>query len=135
MIELKALVKNQTCKKIKCLCIDNGLEFCNVLMEKMCKESGIKRHKTCVYTPQQNGVAEKMNRTIADKIRCMLAESGLKKKFWAEAASTAVYLINKTLSAAIEFKIPEEIWSGNKVEYGHFRRFGCVAYVQRFKTR
>lgn len=73
-------------------------------MDKMFKESGIKRHKTCAYTPQQNGVSEWMNMTIADKIRCMLAESGLDKKFWAEAASTLVYLINRTPSSAIEFK-------------------------------
>ena len=129
MIEWKAQVENQTGKKIKCLHTDNGLEFSNVLMD------GNKRHKTCAYTPQQNGVAERMNRTIVDKIRCMLAESGFEKKFWAEAASIAVYLINRTPSAAIEFKIPEEVWSGNMVEYGHLRRFGCVAYVHTVQAK
>lgn len=53
MEEWKALVENQTYKKNKCLRTDNGSEFCNVLMDKMYKYSGIKRHKTCAYTPQQ----------------------------------------------------------------------------------
>ena len=67
-------MENQTKKKIKCLRKNNGLEFCNNLMDKLCQDSWIKRHMTCVYTPQQNGVSERMNMTIADKIRCMLAE-------------------------------------------------------------
>lgn len=90
---------------------------------------------TCMYTPQQNGVAERMNKTIADKIRCMLAESGLEKRFWAEAASTVVYLINRTPNASIEFKIPEEVWFGGKVEFTHLKRFGCIAYVHTVQDK
>lgn len=59
----------------------------------------------------------------------MLAESGMGDKLWAEAASTAVYLINRSLSSAIEYKLPEELWSGNKPGLKHLRRFGCAAYV------
>lgn len=59
----------------------------------------------------------------------MLTEAGLEKKFWAEAASTAMYLINRTPNASLSFKIPEEVWSDSKVEYSHLRRLGCVAYV------
>lgn len=133
--EWKILVENQTKKKIKCLRTDNGLEFCNLQMDKLCQSSGIKRHKTCTYTPQQNGAAERMNRTIADKIRCMLAESGLEKSFWAEAACTSVYLINRSPNASLKFKIPEEVWSGSKIDYGHLRRFGCVAYVHKVQDK
>ena len=100
-------------------------------MDKLCQDSGIKRHRTCVYTPQQNRVSERMNRTIADKIRCMLTETGMEKKFWAEAALTAVYLINMSPNVSLRFQIPEEVWSGSKVDYSHLRRFGCVAYVHR----
>ena len=56
---------------------------------------------------QQNGVAERLNRSIMNKVRSMLSESGLDQKFWAEAASTSVYVINRLPSSAIEFKIPE----------------------------
>ena len=62
-------------EKIKCLRTDNGLELCNNLMDKLCQDSWIKRHRTCVYTPQQNGVSERMNMKLADKVRCMLAET------------------------------------------------------------
>lgn len=76
-----------------------------------------------------------MNRTIVDKIRCMLAEAGLEKKFWAEAASTTVYLINRTPSASIGFKIPKEVWSGIKVEFNHLKIFGGVAYVHTVQDK
>ena len=135
IVEWKKLVETQTGKKVKCFKTDNGLEFCNNQMEKMCKDARIKRHRTCTYTPQQNGVAERMNRTIVDKIRCMLAEAGLEKRFWVEAASTAVYLINRTPSVSIGFKIPEEVWSGVKVKFTHLKRFGCVAYVHTVQDK
>lgn len=75
------MVENQTGKKVKCLRTDNGLEFCNKAFDALCKESGIKRHRTCSYTPQQNGVSERMNLTIMNKVRCMLAETGFGKQF------------------------------------------------------
>ena len=89
----KSLVENQTAKRIKRLRTDNGLEFCNAEFNQYCAENGIVRQLTCAGTPQQNGLAERMNRTIINKVRCMLLESGLPKSFWAEAASTACYLI------------------------------------------
>lgn len=128
-VEWKALVENQTGKRLKCLCTDNGSEFCNHLFDKVCKESGIKRHKTCPYTPQQNGVSEHMNQTIIDKVRSMLVETGLNAEFRAEAASTAVYVINRSPASAIGFEVPEAIWTGSDPRYDHLKRFGCVAYV------
>ena len=79
--EWKNLVENQTQKKLKCLRTDNGLEFYNSRFDKVCRDTGVKRHKTCPYTPQQNGVSERMNRTIMDKIRSMLHETGLGAEF------------------------------------------------------
>ena len=70
-----------------------------------------------------------MNRTIMDKVRSMLHEIGLGAEFWAEAASTAVYIINRSPGSAINFEIPEELWSGSEPRYEHLRRFGCVSYV------
>lgn len=116
-------------KNVKCLRTDNGLEFCNVAFDNFCKQHGIERHRTCAYTPQQNGVAERMNRTIMEKVRCLLNESGLEEKFWAEAIATSVYVINRTPSAANDCNIPEELWLGKTPGYNHLRRFGAVAYV------
>lgn len=62
--ELKSLVENQTRRKIKCLRTNNGGEFCNANLDKFCVDHGIKRHKTMPYTPQQNGVAERLNQSL-----------------------------------------------------------------------
>lgn len=111
---------------------DNGLEFCIQKFDQLCRESGVKRHKTCPYTPQQNKISERMNRTIMDKVRSML---GLDESYWAEAASTAVYVINRSPSASIQFDIPEERWTGRSPDYSHFKSFGCVAYVHQVKEK
>ncbi|KAG8481449.1 hypothetical protein CXB51_026307 [Gossypium anomalum] len=75
------------------------------------------RHLTVRHTPQQNGVAERMNRTIMEKVRCMLSNANLLKSFWAEAASTACFLINRSPSVAIEKKTPQEVWSAGVKGY------------------
>ncbi|GJS64523.1 retrotransposon protein, putative, ty1-copia subclass [Tanacetum coccineum] len=126
--EWKQLVENQTGRTVKKLRTDNGLEFCNREFEQLCIESGIARHLTVAGTPQQNGVAERMNITLMDKVRYLLIQSGLPKTFWAEATCTAAYLINRSPSTAIEKKTPMEMWSGHPSDYGMLRIFGCVAY-------
>ncbi|GJZ72093.1 retrotransposon protein, putative, ty1-copia subclass, partial [Tanacetum coccineum] len=74
-----------------------------------------------------NGL-EFCNRTLMDKVRCLLIQSGLPKTFWAEATCTTAYLINRSPSTAIEKKTPMEMWSGHPSDYGMLRIFGCVAY-------
>lgn len=113
----KTLIENQTDKNIKVLRTDNGLEFCNFEFDGLCKLSGILRHRTVAHTPQQNGLAERMNRIILEKVRCMLLSSGLPKIFWGKAVKTASYLINRSPSSAIHFKTPEEMWSGKPVDF------------------
>lgn len=133
--EWKLEVENQMGKKIKCFRTDNGLEFCNSKFDQLCKESGVMRHRTCTYTPQQNGVSERMNRTIMDKVRSMLAETRMGQEFWAEATSTTVYLINRTPGSSIGFELPEERWSGGKVDLSHIRRFNCSVYVHKVQEK
>ncbi|KAG7554353.1 GAG-pre-integrase domain [Arabidopsis suecica] len=128
-VEWANLVENQTDKRIKTLRTDNGLEFCNRLFDEFCTSKGIQRHRTCAYTPQQNGVAERMNRTVMEKVRSMLSDSGLPKRFWAEATHTAAILINKTPSSVLNFDIPDKKWSGKPPVYSYLRRFGCIAFV------
>lgn len=68
------LVENQSEKKVKTLRTDNGLEVFNRQFDEYCGAKGIQRHRTCAYTPQQNGVADRINRTIMEKVRTMLNE-------------------------------------------------------------
>jgi hypothetical protein len=79
--EFKALVENQTEKRIKVLRTNNGGEFYGNEFEEFCKKCGIARQKTNPYTPQQNGVVERMNRTLMEKARCILSGVELGKKF------------------------------------------------------
>ena len=88
------MVENQTEKKIKVLRTDNGGEFCGNEFEEFCKKCGIARQKTTPYTPQQNGVAERMNRTLMEKARSMLSGVELGQELWAEAVGTTCYLVN-----------------------------------------
>ncbi|GKA08192.1 retrovirus-related pol polyprotein from transposon TNT 1-94 [Tanacetum coccineum] len=75
----------------------------------LCKESGIERHLTVVGTPQQNGLAERMNMMLLNKVRCLLIQSGFLDSFWAEATITAAYLINRSLSTALKKKTPGKL--------------------------
>lgn len=86
------------------------------------------RHYTVARTPQQNGVAKRMNRTIISRACCVLSNAGLGRQFWAEAASTACYLINRSPSIPLDKKTPIEIWSGKSADYSQLRVFGCTAY-------
>ena len=90
----RTMIEKQSGKEVKYLRTDNGLEFCSEEFNAYCRKNGITRHRTVAHTPQQNGVAERMNRTILEKVRCMLSNSKMPKSFWAEAASTACYIIN-----------------------------------------
>ena len=121
-------MEKQTEKKVKRLRTDNGLEFCNNEFNEFCANEGIARHRTVRHTPQQNGVAERMNRTLLERARCMLSNAGLPKQFWAEAVNTACYLVNRSSSTAIDCKTPEEMWSGSTANYSILRVFGCPAY-------
>jgi transposase InsO family protein len=127
--EWKTMVENQTEKKVKKLHTNNGMEFCSHAFKSYCKSEGIVRHYIVPYTPQQNGVAERMNRTIISKAHCMLSNSGLNRRFWVEAASTACYLINCSPSIAIDKKTPIEVWSGSPADYSQLRIFCCTAYA------
>ncbi|KAL2251628.1 UNVERIFIED_CONTAM: Retrovirus-related Pol polyprotein from transposon TNT 1-94 [Sesamum indicum] len=127
----KTFVENQTSKKLKSLRTDNGLEFCNQQFSEMCDKFGIRRHKTNPYTPQQNGVAERMNRTLLDKVRCLLISSGLPKTFWGEVVLTAAHLINMSPSMPLFGKTPEFMWNVKLPDLSYLRVFGCSAFVHQ----
>ncbi|RYA47095.1 hypothetical protein DD606_23800, partial [Enterobacter cloacae complex sp. GF14B] len=124
------LVENQSGKKLKCLRTDNGGEYVSKAFQDFCESKGIKRELTAPYNPPQNGVAERMNRTIQEKVRSMLSNAQLPNGFWAEAVSTAVHLVNRSPSKVLQKdSVPEMVWSGKMPSYKHLRVFGCEAYT------
>lgn len=127
-VEFKKQIENQTEKTIKILRSDKGKEYENTNFNEFCKQNGIVQEFTAGYSPQQNGMSERMNRTIVEKVRCMLIDAKLNKQFWAEAAHAAVNVIN-VLPCASTQMAPNERWFGRKCNLANFKVFGCPAMV------
>ena len=127
--EFKALVDNQSDRQIKVLRLDCGGEYDSKAFHEYCKQHGIRRQFTTRYTPQQNGVAERKNRTNMNMTRSMLKARHLSNEYWAEAVACAIYVINRSPTKSVMNRVPEEEWSGMFCSVSHFRVFGCVAYA------
>lgn len=96
-------------KLIRMIRSDNGTEFRNATLESFCEEKGISQNFSAPRTPQQNGIAERRNRTLVEAARSMLAEAGLKGYFWAEAVNTACFTQNKSIIVKRHNKTAYEI--------------------------
>src|SRR3954468_23068268 len=107
---------------------DNGSEFKNNTLNEFLSEEGIRHQYSAAYTPQQNGVAERKNRTLMDMERSMLAEFKSPYNFGAEAISTAFHSSNRLYLRKILDKTPYEILTGNKPNIAYFRVFGCKCF-------
>ncbi|GJW60541.1 retrovirus-related pol polyprotein from transposon TNT 1-94 [Tanacetum coccineum] len=113
---------------IGCLRTDRGGEFNSNEFREFCENHGIKRQLTTAFTPQQNGVAERKNRTIMNAVKTVLNERQVPKVFWPEAVKWCVHVQNRSPTTALENKTPEEEWSSLKPTVGYFGIFGCVAH-------
>ncbi|GJW17410.1 putative ribonuclease H-like domain-containing protein [Tanacetum coccineum] len=118
-------LENRLRHKVKTIRCDNGTEFKNQLMNEFCAKKGIKREYSIARTPQQNGVAERKNRTLIEAARTMLADSLLPIQFWAEAVNTACYVLNRVLVTKPQMKTPYEILMGRSPNISFMRPFGC----------
>ena len=125
----KSYVENQTGMKIKALRTDNGTEFVNKELSNFLSIEGIQHQTTVPYCPQQNGVAERTNRSIIEKARSLLSGSNLSKAYWEDAVGTAVYLKNRSPHRSLHGDTPYERWHGEKPDLSHLRIFGCRAMV------
>jgi len=81
------------------------------------------------YTPQQNGVAERKNQTIMNMTRILIREKCLSNLFWVEAIACSVYLLNRSPTTSVKMKVPQEAWSGTKMNVAHLRTFVCIAFA------
>ncbi|GJR29744.1 putative ribonuclease H-like domain-containing protein [Tanacetum coccineum] len=118
-------IENLVDKKVKIIRCDNGTEFKNRVMSDFCENKGIKREFSVARTPQQNGVAERRNRTLIEAARTMLADSKLPTTFWAEAVNTACYVQNRVLVVKPHNKTPYELFRGRTPALSFMRPFGC----------
>ncbi|GKA41057.1 putative ribonuclease H-like domain-containing protein [Tanacetum coccineum] len=122
-------IENQINHKVKIIRCDNGTEFKNNDMNQFCGMKGIKREFSVARTPQQNGVAERKNRTLIEAARTMLADSLLPTTFWAEAVNTACYVQNRVLVTKPHNKTPYELLHGRPPSISFMRPFGCPVTI------
>ena len=108
---------------------DNGGEFTSRAFERYCKRKGILQTYTGPYAPEQNGVAERSNRTVVEMARCLRIHSGMEKAIWAEACNTAVYILNRVPTSGLGGDTPFKRLLGRQAKMGHLKVFGCMAYV------
>ncbi|KAJ9544607.1 hypothetical protein OSB04_024314 [Centaurea solstitialis] len=127
-------MENKTSLKVKVIRSDNGTEFKNANLNSFCEEKGIERQYSAPRTPQQNGVAERRNRTLIEAARTMLVDSKHPITFWAEAVNTACYVQNRVLIVKSKGKTPYELFEKNKPYIGLLKPFGCPCTILDTKT-
>ena len=135
-----AHVELETGSCVKILRSDGGGEYIGDALTEYLKGKGIRQELTTPDTPQHNGVAERMNCTLLDKVRAMLLDADLPESYWYDALTYDTHLHNVSPTHALEDMTPEEAWSGNKPDVSHLCVFGCKAFVhvpdnQRNKLR
>ena len=116
---------NRGIVEIRC---DKGTEYINNQFKSFCRENGIRMGHTIGFnSPQSNGCAERMNRTLNDKARTMLIASGLEDKYWSEAVLCAAFVANRVPN--VHGNVPAKMWYDREINYLKFKAFGCDAYL------
>jgi len=128
--KIKSRAEAESDGKLKALRTDRGGEFTSHLFSVFCSEGGVKHYTTTPYTPQQNGVVERRNQTVVEMARCLLKTMHMPSVFWGEAVATAVYLLNRSPTKALNNRTPFEAWHGKKPRVDHQKIFGCVGFVK-----
>ena len=122
--------QNQFDVKIKKVRSDNGMEFKNANVDTFLDEEGISHEFSATYTPQQNGVVERKNRTLIEMARTMLDEYKAPRKFWTEAIDTACHTINRVYLHKLLNKTSYELLTGKKPNVSYFRVFGARCWIK-----
>ena len=125
----KARVENETGRTVKNLRTDCGGKYYSKVFADFCETSGIWKELTTAYTLQQNGVAERKNRTILNMVCSLLARGRVPKEFCPEAVNWSIHISNKCPTFALRDVTPEEAWSGSNPAIDHFKIFGSIAYA------
>nr|GEZ61797.1 hypothetical protein [Tanacetum cinerariifolium] len=122
-------IENLKDLKVKITRCDNRGEFRNKEMNDFCSRKGIKREFSNARTPLQNGVVERINRTLIEATRTMLADAKLHVTFWAEVVNTACYVQNRVLVNKSQNKTPYELFNGRTPAIGFLKSFGCHVMI------
>ena len=125
----KVLVEKATGRHIKAIRSNRGGKYTSSAFMEYCKEQDIRQFLTTPYTPQQNGVVKRKNRTILDMVRSMLKSKRMPKEFRAEAVQCTIYVQNRCPHTKLDYQTPQEAWSEQKPTISHLKVFGSVTYA------
>jgi hypothetical protein len=129
LLECIASYGNITNNRVQTVQTDNGGEFTSSYLRNKLLKRGITLQTTVPYTPQQNGIAERMNRTLVDRARTVLSHAGLPPQYWQNAMATVAHVTNRLITNANDRYSPFELWTGKRPDLSHLRVFGCRAYA------
>ena len=129
-VTFKNLVEQETKNKITMLRTDRGGEFVSQEFGAYCEKNGIKRHLTAPYSPQQNGVVERRNRTLMEMTRSILKHMHVPNEMWGEAVRHSTYLINRLATRSLDGMTPYEMLRSKKPNISHLKVFGCVCFAR-----
>ncbi|KAL3677349.1 hypothetical protein R1sor_027297 [Riccia sorocarpa] len=134
-VNFKTLMENQTGSKIKVLRTDRGGEYLSRAFKAFCERAGIHRQLTVAYSPQQNGVSERKNRTILSRARSMALDSGLPLYLWAEVVTAATMLTNMSPTRSNSGITPDEKFFGTRPDVSRLRSYGCLVFAHIDKNK
>lgn len=123
------MVQNHFGKNIKSFRTDNGIEFINKKVKDLFDQLGIVHQRTCIYTPQQNGIVKRRHKTLLESARAMMFQSSVPLKFWPYSILTSTWMLNRLPSRVLGWKSPFELLFGKTPDYTMLRPFGCLAYT------
>ena len=129
--KFKAIVERETGAKICTFRTDRGGEFCSREFQNFCETSGICRHLTAPYSPQQNGVVERRNRTLLGMTRSILKHMSMPNYLWGEAVRHSTYLINRVATRVLVSQTPYQVFKRKKPSIEHIHVFGCLGYAKK----
>ena len=121
-------MEKQSGNRIKILRTENGKEYFNKNLQHPCEECGIQMQHSVSYTPQQNSVEERKNRSLKEMAICMIEARDISPKIWAKAINCVAYIQNKEFHKSVKGKAPYKAWFGHKPNVSHFIIFGSRAW-------
>jgi hypothetical protein len=124
----QAAVEMECGRKLRLLCTDNGGEFTAAEFTSYCADEGVQHHYSAPYSPRQNDIVERLNQTVVGMAQALLKQRGMSAVFWGDVVVTAVYILNRSPTKALNGGTPYEPWHRRNPAVSHLRVFGCLAF-------
>jgi transposase InsO family protein len=131
--QVRAHAEGTSGRKLGYLRTDRGGGFLSPDFSEYCVETGVRRHLTTPYSPQQNIVVECYNQLVVAMMQSMMKVKNLLGFFWSEVVTTVVNLLNMSPTQSVEGMTPYKAWHGTKSSLAHLRTFGCIVHTKNTK--